>query len=155
MLTIIPGVCTCDNRVVDKTNFITFGTGINCDVYNECNVMNPVFLLKYTSSLVNCNYLKVQAWDRYYFVNSATVAPGGRIYLSCNEDVLMSNKDEILNLTAYVHRSESQQEHYLVDEKVPSLITTFRTHQGFNGGFTSVLGFNYLLTVKGGKLASN
>lgn len=154
MLNILPGVCTCDNRVVDKTSFITFGSGINCDVYHECNVMSPVFLLKYESSLVNCNYLYVQAWSRYYYVNNATVAPGGRIYLSCNEDVLMSNKDEILNLTAYAHRSESQQEYYLVDEKVPSLITTFRTHRTFNSSLTDN-DFNYLLTVKGGKLASN
>lgn len=154
MLTITPGVCTCDNRVVDKTSFITFGTGINCDVYNECDVMNPVFLLKYDSSLVNYNYLRVQSWSRYYFINNVTVAPGGRIYLTCSEDVLMSNKDEILDLKAYSHRSQSSQEHYLVDDKVPTLVTTFRTHLTFDN-ILNDNGFNYLLTVKGGKLASN
>lgn len=154
MLTITPGLCTCDNRVVDKTNFVTFGTGINCDVYHECDIMNPVFLLKYDSGLVDYNYLYVQSWSRYYFINNATVAPGGRIYLTCSEDVLMSNKDDILNLTAYAHRSQSSQEHFLVDDKVPSLVTTFRTHQTFGGSLTANT-FNYLLTVKGGKLASN
>ena len=155
MLAIRLGVCTCDNRVVDKTGSITYANNdTNCDVYHECDVMNPTFLLKYDSSIVNYNYLKIESWGRYYYITGVTVAPGGRIYISCKEDVLMSNKDEILNLTAYAHRSESQQEHYLVDKKVPSLITTFRTHQTFN---TSLIDndFNYLLTVKGGKLASN
>lgn len=155
MLAIRLATCTCDNRVVDKTGSIIYApVYTNCDVYHECDVMNPTFLLAYNSSIVNYNYLVVESWSRYYFITGVTVAPGGRIYISCKEDVLMSNKDEILELTAYASRSQSSQEHYLIDEKVPSLITIFRTHTTFDATFNDT-GFNYLLTVKGGKLASN
>lgn len=145
------GTSIADDRVVDKTNFITFRKDIPCEVFHECNIMNPVFLLEYDSSIVSDNYVK--AWDRYYYINNITLAPGGRMYLECTEDVLMSNKDDILNLNAYCSRCETSTERYVVDNKVPTKITNYRTHIPFSGSFIpDTDGFCYLLTVKGGKL---
>ena len=151
MLTIIPAICTADNRVVDKTSKITYGTPIGCEVYHECSVMNPTFKLSYNASLVGYNYLKVESWSRYYYIMDATVAPGGVIYLTCKEDVLMSNKDDIKNLTAYANRSETSTERYIVDNKVQSKVTNYRTHIPFSGAFAMDGGWHFLLTVKGGK----
>ena len=153
MLTIIPAINRADPRVLDKTSKITYGSPINCDVYHECNIMNPVFLLEYSYSHLDYNYLKVPSWNRYYYINDVTLAPGGRMYISCSEDVLMGNKDAILALTAYAYRSESSTERYAVDDKVQSLILNYRTHLDFSGSFGAFSGFNYLLTVKGGKLS--
>lgn len=57
MLPIQVGVCTCDNRVVDKTRFISPMVTYNCEVYRECTVVNPVFILEYNAIILNSNYL--------------------------------------------------------------------------------------------------
>lgn len=151
MLTIVPGTCGDDNRVVSKN--VQWGTPINCSVYHECSIMNPIFLLEYSSSLVNYNYLKVQSWGRYYYIVDITVAPGGRIYLTCSEDVLMSNKDEILSLKAYLIRSENKSNKLLKDNSFPvqtnrQLETYTFNRSPFTANYASDI--TYVLTVIGG-----
>ena len=151
MLTITPGKCGDDNRVVSKN--VEWGTAINCSVYHECSIMSPVFLLEYNSSLVNYNYLKVESWGRCYYIVDITVAPGGRIYLTCSEDVLMSNKDEILSLKAYLIRSENKPNKLLKDNSFPvqtnrQLETYAFNRSPFTANYTSDI--TYVLTVIGG-----
>lgn len=154
MLTIDIGNCIADNRVLDKTSFITWGTPINCEVYHECSIMNPVFLLKYSSSIVNYNYVKVQSWGRYYYIVDQTVAPGGRIYLTCQEDVLMSNKEEILRLRANIHRNEKVRNKMIVDSRYPAeIMSTLGIFQFSQNPFNLTSGYNLVMTVIGGEHA--
>lgn len=151
MLTITPGKCGDDNRVVSKN--VEWGTGINCSVYHECSIMSPVFLLEYNSSLVNYNYLKVESWGRYYFIMDMTVAPGGRIYLTCSEDVLMSNKDAILKLNAQIVRNEKTRNKLIVDNRYPAEIkSTLGVFNFSETPFDLSSGYNIVMTVVGGKL---
>lgn len=144
------GTSIADDRVIDKTQFITFHRDIACEVFHECNIMKPVFLLEYDSSIVNDNYVK--AWNRYYYINNITLAPGGRMYLECTEDVLMSNKDDILNLDAYCVKSETHDSRYIVDEDVPSKVKSYVHTIPFSESLFSADGTErqYVLTVKGG-----
>lgn len=144
------GTSIADDRVVDKTKFITFRKDILCEVFHECNVMNPVFLLEYDSSIVGDNYVK--AWDRYYYINNITLAPGGRMYLECTEDVLMSNKDDILKLTAYCVKSETHQARYIIDSDVPTEVKSYVHTIPFSETLFNADGTErqYVLTVKGG-----
>ena len=154
MLTVDIGNCIADNRVLDKTSFITWGTPINCEVYHECSIMNPIFLLKYSSSIVNYNYVKVQSWGRYYYIVDQTVAPGGRIYLTCQEDVLMSNKEEILRLRANIHRNEKVRNKMIVDSRYPAeIMSTLGIFQFSNNPFNLTSGYNLVMTVIGGEHA--
>lgn len=154
MLTIDIGNCIADNRVLDKTSFITWGSPINCEVYHECSIMNPVFLLKYSSSIVNYNYIKVQSWGRYYYIVDQTVAPGGRIYLTCQEDVLMSNKEEILRLRANIHRNEKVRNKMIVDSRYPAeIMSTLGIFQFSQNPFNLTSGYNLVMTVIGGEHA--
>ena len=155
MLHITPGINSADARVLDKTSFVTYGNPIGCDVFHECSIMNPVFLIEYFPAIVDYNYLKIESWGRFYYINDVTLAPGGRAYITCSEDVLMGNKDQILELVAYANRSESSTERYAVDGKIQSLIYNYRTHIPFDGSFGTFLGHQYLLTVKGGALSGN
>lgn len=151
MLTITPGKCGDDNRVVSKN--VEWGTPINCSVYHECSIMSPVFLLEYNSSLVNYNYLKVESWGRYYFIMDMTVAPGGRIYLTCSEDVLMSNKDAILKLNTQVVRNEKTRNKLIVDNRYPAEIkSTLGVFNFSETPFDLSSGYNIVMTVVGGKL---
>ena len=155
MLSIQVGTCTADNRLVDKTSFITLGSPVNCEVYHECSIMSPTFLLAYNSSYINCNYLYVSAWHRYYFIVDETVAPGGRIYLSCQEDVLMSNKNEIKALSGYLVRTEDNKlnNKYIYDKRHPYQENRkCRTYDFNRSPFTANYAQDvvYILTVVGG-----
>lgn len=154
MLTIDIGNCIADNRVLDKTSFITWGTPINCEVFHECSIMSPVFMLKYSSSIVDYNYVKVQSWGRYYYIVDQTVAPGGRIYLTCQEDVLMSNKEEILRLRANIHRNEKVRNKMIVDSRYPAeIMSTLGIFQFSQNPFNLTSGYNLVMTVIGGEHA--
>lgn len=150
------GTSIADDRVIDKTQFITFHRDIPCEVFHECNIMNPVFLLEYNASIVSDNYVK--AWGRYYYINNITLAPGGRMYLECTEDVLMTNKDDILNLEAYCVKSETHESPFIMDSDVPTKVkcnvhTIPFSETLFNADGTER---QYVLTVKGGaNFASN
>ena len=154
MLTIDIGNCIADNRVLDKTSFITWGTPINCDVFHECSVMNPVFMLQYSPTIVGYNYIKVASWGRYYFIVDATVAPGGKIYLTCQEDVLMSNREDILKLTANIHRNQNIRNKMIVDSRYPAeIMSTLGIFNFSESPFDLSSGYNLVMTVIGGEHA--
>lgn len=109
----------CDNRVVDKTSALGTGVTKECKVYQQTGIMHPSILLAYGSSIVNYNYMEIPSWNRYYFITGMEVMPGERIVVTGSEDVLFSNKDEILQLNAYVVRSEDHVNKLIVDNKHP------------------------------------
>lgn len=151
MLAIQLGNCTADNRVVDKTNKISLSSAIECEVYNECSIMNPVFKLRYNSSIVGYNYCKVEAWGRYYFIVDHTVAPGGVIYITCQEDVLMSNKDAILALNAQIVRNQNSRNKMIVDSRYPAeIMSTLGIFNFSENPFNLTSGYNIVMTVIGG-----
>lgn len=154
MLSIDIGNCIADNRVLDKTSSIAWGTTVNCDVFHECSIMNPVFMIQYSPTIVGYNYVKVQSWGRYYYIVDQTVAPGGRIYLTCQEDVLMSNKEEILRLRANIHRNERVRNKMIVDSRYPAeIMSTLGIFQFSNNPFNLTSGYNLVMTVIGGEHA--
>lgn len=154
MLTIDLGNCIADNRVLDKSSYITWGVSPQCEVFHECSIMSPVFMLQYSSSIVGYNYVKVNAWGRYYYIVDATVAPGGRIYLTCQEDVLMSNKEGILQLTANIHRNEGVRNKMIVDTRYPAeIMSTLGIFNFSENPFNLASGYNLVMTVIGGEHA--
>ena len=154
MLSIQIGNCVADNRIVDKTRYISLGSPVNCEVFHECSIMSPTFLLSYNANYVNFNYLYVPDWGRYYFIVDETVAPGGRIYLTCKEDVLMSNKNEILNLNAQIVRNEKVRNKLIVDNRYPAeIMSTLGVFNFPETPFDLTSGYNLVMTVVGGEHA--
>lgn len=155
--------CNCDNRVVDKTNFMAFGETKNCSIYQQTGIMHPSLLLTYSPALVNYNYFSIPDWGRHYYITGMEVMPGGRIVVTGSEDYLYSNKDEILGLNgkagleAYVIRTESKKGNkYLSDKLKP--VQTNRTCNtiAFPGNHFDATDheYIYLLTVVGGSSRS-
>jgi hypothetical protein len=154
-----------DPRVVEKTLGNPIMPSVTANPLSSCSVMNPVLILTYNPLFLSANYFSI-AWNNnltlYYFMNNPVLSPGGRCNISGREDVLMSNKDDILNLVAYCSRCESKFERFAVDPKVPSLL--LNNVESFPFGDPSSYIFdqsvsyedgvhNYLLTVKGGDLS--
>ena len=141
-----------DNRVVNKNLGNAVHTISNAQVYRDTSIMSPQFLVDYARYVVNSNYVHVPAWNRYYYVTDVTAMPGGRAVMHCREDVLMSNKDAIMNLDAYVLRTESAAfNRLIVDSKVPTQANRHCKTIAFNPIFNALdTNYVYLLTVVGG-----
>lgn len=144
--------CNCDNAVVNKTDYLTLGETRSCQVYQQTGVMHPSLLLKYSSSIVNYNYFGIPDWNRFYYITGIEVMPGGRCVVTGSEDVLHSNFEEILNLDAYVLRTETTKTNKLiVDNKVPTQSNRHCKTLAFSPVFNAVdTDYVYLLTVVGG-----
>lgn len=146
-------ICNCDNRVVDKTAHLALQETKDCSIYNQTGIMHPSLVLTYAPAIVNYNYFEIPDWHRFYYITGMEVMGGQRIVVSGSEDVLHSNHTKIMELNAYVQRTESSKVNKLiVDSKIPTQANrhcktlSFSAHP-FNATDTSPV---YLLTVVGG-----
>ena len=74
-----------------------------CEAHDPVNIMAP--MMKFNlSSVIDYNYMYVQDWDRYYWIDSWTYDKG--IWLAtCSIDPLASWRNSIGDMTEYVLRS--------------------------------------------------
>lgn len=75
---------------------------------DEANIVDPVIMIEYDGTLTNCNYMRIEAFNRYYFITKIESVRTGlwRIYGHC--DVLKTYAKAILGTEAVVARSESK-----------------------------------------------
>lgn len=94
------------NRV-DKSGYLTeIGTLSGVILKAETNLMRPTFILKTSPLVYNSNYLYNTFTKRYYYIRTVTAMSGGRIAIDCDIDVLFTYKNEILNSSGWVVRSD-------------------------------------------------
>lgn len=84
---------------------------------NDTSIIKPVFTLTGSNFNYASNYIYVEELGRYYFITDVVKLAGGIVQLSCEVDVLMSFREEILNLNGTVARSESLYNGYLIDNQ--------------------------------------
>lgn len=95
------------NRV-DKSGYLTeIGTLSGVILKAETNLMRPTFILKTSPLVYNSNYLYNSFTKRYYYIREVTAMSGGRIAIDCDIDVLFTYKNEILNSSGWVVRSDA------------------------------------------------
>ena len=102
------GVCTAENEVVDKTDYITWEEDETlCNMVNT-DLLNPILKLdKYTKDV---NYVKIPYFgDRCYFVESYEGVAGTHCLLHCHVDVLHTYREAILGLSCLVYRNEDEE----------------------------------------------
>lgn len=68
---------------------------------NESSVINPVVLIEATN-LSSCNYAYIPEFGRYYFITDIVSVRTDLWRISMHVDVLMSFKNQILNLNVTV-----------------------------------------------------
>lgn len=137
-----------DNRVLNK-NVVTVVTK-DCNVYNDCNIMNPVLLLTYSAEVVDCNYAYIPDWNKYYYVSPPLLINGGRCILSLSEDALMSHADEIKSLSCTILRNEFGTYSLLPDSNVMIQGENEITEYSFNNPFQFYNRGSYVLQALGG-----
>lgn len=94
------------NRV-DKSAFLSEIGSVNGVVIKDStNLMQPTFILKTNPVVYNANYLFCSFTNRYYYIRDITAMTGGRIAVTCDIDVLYTYRNEILNSSGWVVRSD-------------------------------------------------
>lgn len=95
------------------------GNAKTISIYDTVDIISPVFVLDYSVDYLNCNYCYCVELHRYYHV-VISLDSAKRMILTCQVDVLMTYRDDILQSDATVIRSESVgNPTYVVDDQLP------------------------------------
>ncbi len=93
---------------------INFVTDIDVKFKDEVNIFNPTIVLKY-NDLIDFNYMYIEKFKRYYFIESVEVFPNKIYHLTLKCDVLMSFKNDILNSYGNITRQTNYNNFYDFD----------------------------------------
>ena len=128
---------TSDNRVISKN--ITLIKEVSIELKSNVDFISPTIFLQTFNGCEDANYLYIEEFKRYYFVNNINHLTGGRISLSCSVDVLMSNKDNILSLSCIIDKQENASSNfsdkYIDDGSFVTECRTFNSIINFPNGF--------------------
>ena len=103
------------SKTIDSTARPT-GSGTEFDIVLKDAVTITAPVIELTSAARDYNYCFIPAFNRYYFVQSATILTNDIIQYSLSVDVLATWKDEILASSLYVLRSASDYNLKLIDD---------------------------------------
>ena len=108
---------SAESNVVNKTSYITSAGSLSGTFRGEVSVTNPSITF-YFNGVPTFNYVYIQKFSRYYYVTAITNISNNlwRADLKC--DVLMSFKNEILNLYCVIARQENAYNDNLIDDKL-------------------------------------
>lgn len=76
--------------------------------------------------ITDANYMYIPEFGRYYFIRDITIGVTGLYVISSRVDVLMSYKDQILNLECYIERNEYAFDPSLEDNLLPLQFRKFQ-----------------------------
>ena len=109
-----------ENIRVDKTDYLEDELSLTGLLKEETSVTSPSILIeKNDENILNYNYVFIQEFNRYYFIDDITSENNHLWRLSCSVDVLMSFKTEILHIqNPYVARNEYQYSTNIVDNEL-------------------------------------
>ena len=128
---------TSDNRVISKN--ITLIKEVSIELKSNVDFISPTIFLQTFNGCEDVNYLYIEEFKRYYFVNNINHLTGCRISLSCSVDVLMSNKDNILSLSCIIDKQENASSNfsdkYIDDGSFVTECRTFNSIINFPNGF--------------------
>lgn len=142
-------VTTDDKRKVYKT-LSTVVKDVNCQFFDNCSVLAPSVLLDFNENYLRCNYVYVNNFKRYYYVDNITVLKGNHIQLNCTVDVLRSNADAISKLNCTIVRTaqNGKQQLYLDDGKFKVLNFPRIQTKKFPNSLSKSQ--SYVMTIAGG-----
>ena len=95
---------TEDKKVLDKTP-TSIGT-VDATPFEELSIITPKLIITYDETYINCNYIEIPIFNRFYYVEDKIINVGNRIIFNCKVDVLKSFKDDIKNANIVVVRNE-------------------------------------------------
>ena len=155
--------CICDRKCVAKEKYLKNQKTIknHFRIKEPCSFLDPVIELAATNAvphgsaqagigeLAKLNYLYIERFQRYYFIDDIIFNNDGLIELHCSIDVLMSYANDIYGSQQEVIRAEKLNSPKYIDNERPILSDKVLTTK-ILGEFPASSGNNYVMTVAGG-----
>lgn len=108
---------TAEANRVDKSNYLTLVRTLRGVMRESSSVTDLTITIQYPN-YPDFNYVRIPELKRYYFVNDITIINANLYELDLSVDPLMSYKEAILGLTAFVDRAENARNPYIIDKKM-------------------------------------
>ena len=134
-----------DPIVVSKS-LTQIGSDVNGTLRSACSVIDPVIVIKKFTGFnpASCNYLFIDEFNRYYYINNIVCINNDLFEIHCHVDVLKTYGSGIRANSAIVSRQEKNYSLYLPDNYYKSYSNPNFEIKRFNKGFS---GYHYILTV--------
>ena len=116
---------------------------LDCQVYNDCDVVNPFLILNINDVVFSCNYIYIEKFKRFYFINDITISEGNKIVITCHVDVLDTYWSSFKDLPLNIIRNSNVYNLYMKD---PLFQCTERTHKQVALCAVPAGGFPFLTT---------
>lgn len=71
----------------------------------DISVLAPVFLVNKDNTLLNCNYIKIVDFNKYYFCDLPILKTGGLLQFNCSIDAVETHFTELKNCKCVVVRN--------------------------------------------------
>lgn len=115
------------------------------------SVTHPYLVVETFEGWEDCNYLYIDDFERYYFIDDKKPMIGNKIALTCSVDVLMSFRTQLLSLSCIIDKQQnlSQANKYRDDGSYVLLNTVNDTIINFSNGFNE--NGTYVLICAGGQ----
>ena len=143
---IILYVNTSERQAINK--ILDSGSTVTGSLRGESSIINPSFLIE-TTNPSGYNYCYIAEFGRYYFITDITSVRTDIWRIDCAVDVLMSFKNQILNLDVIVSDNSSpDEETYYSGEQWQTLVKTKTDVINFPSGLLD--DGEYILITSGG-----
>lgn len=120
---------------------------ISANFKGEVSRSNPFLIVEGDiSAIANVNYAYIPDFQRYYFLESASVTANGLYTVSLSCDLLMSFADSILANTAIISKQENSWNLYLNDGSFSTYQNPLIFTHEFPNGFST---YEFVLAVAG------
>lgn len=129
-------------------NIETLRSGVDLQLFGDCSIENPVFLISTSNIVPDCNYIEVPAWGRKYFA-TVTIKDGDRAIISCKSDTLSNFFTACGNSPIIARRSSSRPDYRIEDNRVLKLKEPAILVKRVNASLPLSSNFNYVLTMTG------
>lgn len=147
------GTTNDDPRKLEKT--MSGGRTIPVQIWKNCDVKKPAFLLDVRADDIHANYCYVPAWGSYYYLSEPVIMDGNRCTVTGTLDPLGTYAAEIRQLTGYLVRTadENYKNEFLHDNMPAQSNRQCMTYQFNRSPFTANFATDivYILTVIGGR----
>lgn len=130
------------------TKLLTSPSNITGALKSNCDMLNPVIILKYEGNINKFNYCYIPEFGRYYYIEDMTYI-NNTIELRLHVDVLMSHATNIKNSRATITRGNKGSV-YLNDGRIQNTAQHTLTYRQIGGGFTKA--DYYTISIAGGNV---
>lgn len=109
------------------------------------SIIDPVIVIERDTPM-GFNYVHIPVFNRYYFVTGISSETNNLVAISMHVDVLMTYKEQILQMEAVIKRQENSYNLYLDDGIFKAYQNPKHKLLSFPNGFTD---FSYILALAG------